>query len=98
MGRRDLDRRLRRDRRPDAGLAARSAGAAVARPLRRLLLGWGALNLVEGVIDHHILVLHHVRDELGAPLGWDLGFLALGLALVPGGWMLVASGRRLTSA
>src|SRR3954469_13321778 len=26
----------------------------------QLLFGWGAFNLVEGVIDHHLLNLHHV--------------------------------------
>ena len=33
-----------------------------------LLTGWGVFNLVEGLIDHQILGLHHVRDDLGAPL------------------------------
>ncbi len=47
-----------------------------------LLAGWGAFNLVEGVIDHEILGIHHVRDDLGGPVGWDLAFLALGLILV----------------
>ncbi len=59
-----------------------------------LLLGWGLFNLVEGVVDHQILGLHHVRDDLGAPLGWDLGFLAFGLGLVLLGGALVGSGRR----
>jgi uncharacterized membrane protein len=30
----------------------------------------GAFNIVEGVIDHQVLGLHHVRDDLGTPLGW----------------------------
>jgi uncharacterized membrane protein len=47
-----------------------------------LLLGWGAFNLVEGLIDHQLLGIHHVRDDLGGPIGWDFGFLAFGLALV----------------
>jgi uncharacterized membrane protein len=47
-----------------------------------LLVGWGAFNVVEGVIDHQLLGLHHVRDDLGAPLGWDLAFLALGGLLI----------------
>ena len=47
-----------------------------------LLAGWGAFNVVEGLIDHQILGLHHVRDDLGAPLGWDLAFLGLGAVLV----------------
>jgi uncharacterized membrane protein len=53
-----------------------------------MLAGWGAFNLVEGLIDHQLLGIHHVRDDLGAPLGWDLGFLALGLALLAGGLVL----------
>jgi uncharacterized membrane protein len=47
-----------------------------------VLAGWGAFNLVEGLVDHQVLGIHHVRDDLGAPLGWDLGFLALGVLLV----------------
>jgi uncharacterized membrane protein len=47
-----------------------------------LLLGWGAFNVVEGVIDHQILGIHHVRDDLGGPIGCDLGFLVFGLALI----------------
>lgn len=59
-----------------------------------LLLGWGAFNLVEGLIDHQLLGIHHVRDDLGAPLGWDLAFLAFGALLVVGGWLLSRSGER----
>ena len=47
-----------------------------------LLLGWGLFNVVEGVVDHHILTIHHVRDDVTSPLWWDLGFLALGAALI----------------
>jgi uncharacterized membrane protein len=53
-----------------------------------LLVGWGVFNLVEGVVDHHILGVHHVRDDLGAPVGWDIAFLALGAAQVVGGLLL----------
>ena len=60
-----------------------------------LLAGWGAFNVVEGVIDHQILGIHHVRDDLGAPLGWDLAFLALGVLLVVGGLALARSGQRI---
>jgi len=28
----------------------------------QMILGWGLFNLVEGVIDHHFLNIHHVRD------------------------------------
>ena len=47
-----------------------------------LLAGWGVFNVVEGLIDHQLLGVHHVRDDLGAPLGWDLAFIALGLVLI----------------
>jgi len=46
--------------------------------------------LVEGLVDHHLLGVHHVRDDLGAPLGWDLGFLAFGALLVVVGAVLMA--------
>jgi uncharacterized membrane protein len=60
-----------------------------------LLVGWGAFNLVEGVVDHQLLGIHHVRDDLGAPLGWDLGFLTFGALLVAGGLALAREPRRL---
>jgi uncharacterized membrane protein len=53
-----------------------------------LLIGWGLFNLVEGLVDHHLLGVHHVRDDLGAPPVWDLGFLAAGALLVAAGWWL----------
>ncbi len=43
-----------------------------------VLAGWGVFNLAEGIIDHHILGIHHVRTDVGNVLLWDLGFLALG--------------------
>ena len=59
-----------------------------------LLAGWGAFNVVEGLVDHFLLGIHHVRDDLGGPVGWDLGFLGLGLALVAVGAVLVSRGAR----
>lgn len=53
-----------------------------------VLAGWGVFNLVEGLVNHQLLGVHHVRDDLGAPLSWDLGFLAAGVLLVVGGWLL----------
>ncbi|WP_028047999.1 DUF2243 domain-containing protein [Cellulomonas sp. URHE0023] len=64
-----------------------------------LLAGWGAFNLVEGIVDHQVLGIHHVRDDLGGPLSWDLGFLAVSAALLVGGWVLHEAGlRELTTA
>ena len=59
-----------------------------------LLVGWGIFNLVEGVVDHHLLGVHHVRDDLGAPLSWDIAFLIFGAVLVVGGWLLHKRGLR----
>jgi uncharacterized membrane protein len=52
-----------------------------------ILIGGGLFNLVEGVIDHEILGLHHVHP--GAHwLAWDIGFLLVGgLLLIAVGWL-----------
>ncbi len=53
-----------------------------------LLVGWGAFNVVEGVVDHHLLGIHHVRpgpDELL----YDLGFLAWGAIMFVAGLALI---------
>ena len=49
-----------------------------------MLIGWGLFNLVEGIVDHHILTIHHVREGSNQT-AWDLAFLAFGLLLVLGG-------------
>jgi uncharacterized membrane protein len=59
-----------------------------------VLAGWGLFNLVEGLIDHQVLGVHHVRDDLGAPLSWDIAFLVSGVVLVAGGWLLHRRGVR----
>jgi uncharacterized membrane protein len=53
-----------------------------------LLAGWGVFNIVEGLVDHQLLGIHHVRDDLGGPIEWDLGFLLLGVLLLVGGLAL----------
>jgi uncharacterized membrane protein len=57
-----------------------------------VLVGWGLFNLVEGTIDHLLLGVHHVRDDLGGPLSWDLGFLVLGALLVLVGSLMQRNG------
>jgi uncharacterized membrane protein len=59
-----------------------------------VLTGWGIFNVVEGLIDHQILGVHHVRDDLGGPLSWDIGFLIFGVLLIVGGWTLHKAGLR----
>ena len=55
-----------------------------------MVFGWGLFNLVEGIIDHHILHVHHVT-ETDNHLLWDLAFLASGGVMIVGGWLLIGS-------
>jgi uncharacterized membrane protein len=59
-----------------------------------MLVGWGLFNVVEGVVDHHILGIHHVREGVDGRWLYDAGFLALGAGLIAGGWMLARAGER----
>ena len=54
----------------------------------------GGFNLVEGLVNHHLLGVHHVRDDLGGPVVWDIGFLVASAALLLAGWWLHRSGQR----
>src|SRR5687768_8558142 len=61
---------------------ARRGETLAGRALAGLVLaGWGAFNLVEGLVDHHLLGLHHVKQGDGQ-LALDVAFLALGVLLV----------------
>ena len=55
-----------------------------------LVLGWGLFNLVEGIVDHHLLGLHHVRDmPLHVPV-YDWLFLGIGgIGFIFLGWAMV---------
>jgi uncharacterized membrane protein len=64
--------------------------------LGAVLAGWGLFNLVEGIVDHHVLQVHHVRQvgDVDNVLLWDLGFLAIGAVLVVVGLGLYRRGQR----
>jgi uncharacterized membrane protein len=63
-------------------LLNRSGGSHSTRRLVGwILAGWGVFNLVEGVIDHLLLGVHHVRSGPHQLL-YDLGFLMLGAILL----------------
>ncbi len=58
-----------------------------------LLLGWGLFNSVEGVIDHHLLGVHHVRDLPAHVPFYDWLFLGIGgLGFILLGWALAREG------
>lgn len=49
-----------------------------------MALGFGLFNLIEGIIDHHVLQVHHVvqRSTGATQVFWDLAFLASGIVLI----------------
>jgi uncharacterized membrane protein len=54
-----------------------------------LVLGWGVFNALEGVVDHHLLRIHHVRDLPAHVPAYDWAFLAIGGVLfIALGWAL----------
>ncbi len=70
------------------------ANGELARPGRGrvlgggILAGWGLFNLVEGLIDHYILGIHHVRPGPDQAL-YDVAFLIWGgLFLLLGWWVM----------
>lgn len=61
----------------------------------QLILGWGIFNLVEGIIDHHVLNIHHVRDLPAHVPAYDWLFLAIcGAGFVVLGWALARERQR----
>ena len=51
------------------------------------ILGWGVFNVLDEVVFHALLDLHHIREGANE-LAYDMAFLALGLAQVAAGAML----------
>lgn len=52
--------------------------------------GWGVFNLVEGVVDHHLLGVHHVWTAGPGPVVlWDLAFLLWGALFLVGGYLVI---------
>jgi uncharacterized membrane protein len=61
-----------------------------------LILGWGLFNVIEGVIDHQLLGVHHVHPGQ-SELSWDLGFIAFGLLEIAAGYVAIRAGARDTT-
>jgi uncharacterized membrane protein len=56
------------------------------------LIGWGLFNLVEGIVNHHVLELHYVwPDGPGGVTVWNVAFLVSGLVLLGGGYAVARS-------
>ncbi|PIL41947.1 hypothetical protein CR105_26960 [Massilia eurypsychrophila] len=65
-----------------------------------MLMGFGIFNVVEGIVNHHILQIHHVNETVPANqwIYWDGGFLLWGAAMLIGGRLLLNAGKRDTAA
>lgn len=61
-----------------------------------MLMGWGLFNLVEGIIDHHLLQLHNVRELSTQQALWNYGFLFFGLLLLIAGWICIKKSKTIT--
>lgn len=65
-----------------------------------ILIGFGLFNLVEGLIDHQMLGIHHVNETVARPqwIYWDMGFLLWGAGMLVGGWLLWRAGQQATAS
>ena len=62
----------------------------------QMLSGWGAFNLLEGVVNHHLLGLHHVRDVPTHVPVYDWLFLLIGgTGFLAVGALMQSAGRAL---
>lgn len=61
-----------------------------------MLIGFGAFNLAEGIINHHLLVVHRVNELVPVEQRalWDFGFLAWGAIMIVVGFVLLRRGQR----
>lgn len=48
-----------------------------------LVSGWGIFNVLDSL--NHLLGFHHIRDDIGGPIGWDIGFFVFAVVLVAAG-------------
>lgn len=61
--------------------------------LGSVVLGWGLFNVVEGLVNHQLLGIHHVWPTGPSPLLlWDAAFLGWGLLFIAAGYVIVRSG------
>jgi uncharacterized membrane protein len=62
-------------------------------------MGFGIFNLLEGIVDHHLPGIHHVKETVPPEqwVFWDVDFLIWGGLMLMGGWLLWRTGRRETA-
>lgn len=56
----------------------------------------GAFNVVEGIVDHHLLGIHHVNELVDGThrIYFDVGFIVWGASMLIIGWLLLRQGQR----
>ncbi|RWF54572.1 MAG: DUF2243 domain-containing protein [Mesorhizobium sp.] len=61
-----------------------------------ILIGFGLFNLIEGVVNHQILGLHHVNETVPRDLWifWDIAFLVWGAVMLAGGFVLYRNSKQ----
>jgi uncharacterized membrane protein len=61
-----------------------------------MLIGFGAFNVVEGLVDHHLLGIHHVNElvDVAYRFYFDAGFILWGALMLVIGWILLRQGQR----
>ncbi len=57
------------------------------------LVGWAVFNFIEGIIDHHVLRLHNVRENSAFTESWNYGFLGLSAVLLVAGIIVIGRKR-----
>jgi uncharacterized membrane protein len=64
------------------------SGSAVFSLIGTLLLGWGLFNVIERLVDHQLLGIHHVNETMNrtSQWAWDAGFLSWGALMILSGW------------
>jgi uncharacterized membrane protein len=61
-----------------------------------MIMGWGIFNVVEGLVNHYALRIHHVRPGPNQDL-YDVAFLIGGVVLAAVGWLISKSRERATA-
>ncbi len=60
-------------------------------------MGAGMFNVVEGILSHHVLQIHHVKPGTHQ-LAYDLGFIGAGILSIAIGWFVLDSNRSIDTA
>jgi len=64
-----------------------------------VIMGWGVFNLVEGIVNHHLLEIHHVWPAGPGPIVlWDVAFLLWGTVFLVGGYLTIRTDSAATPA